>query len=163
MLKKILMAVAITAISNTYAVSEDECAIWLCAPAGFRDSACNAAHRAMHYRVHKNLPPLPPFKACDDKSNNTPSTVTSAEGIAAYIPAHQERDQCIKYTIAYGSTGKIQQCQEWSYKNIPASYVKGTPCVHGPYGTTNPKGCVSTQHYIEVYDNGTQLGDTYYY
>lgn len=46
-----------------HAASEDECAIWLCLPAGFPEG-CDNAYRAMIKRVKKRKPPLPNLSTC---------------------------------------------------------------------------------------------------
>ena len=46
-----------------YAVSQKECAIWLCLPAGFPEG-CSGAYSAMKRRLRKDQSALPPFSAC---------------------------------------------------------------------------------------------------
>ena len=45
------------------AINEDECAIWLCLPAGFPDG-CGKAHSAMLKRLKKGRSALPDFASC---------------------------------------------------------------------------------------------------
>lgn len=155
--------------SNT---SSDDCAIWLCLPASFPSPYCNNAKSAFKHRIKHHKSPLPSFRSCvsnatdqllGNNSNSSNDDWYYKNGIAAYVPAHKERDQCLKYTIVYGSTGGLKQCQEWSYKDIPAAHIVGTPCLHGEYGTTTPKGCTRTDSWVEVYNEGTKQGSTYYY
>ena len=70
-----VIAITVAAIglpSQSYAVSEAECAIWLCLPGGF-PSGCGAAHSAFIDRIThkpKPKPPLPPFGACAVDAEN---------------------------------------------------------------------------------------------
>ncbi|MEM8183582.1 hypothetical protein Q4R69_17790 [Morganella morganii subsp. sibonii] len=49
--------------NQAYAASQDECAIWLCLPAGF-GTGCGAAHSAFKNRLKKGKSPLPSWNSC---------------------------------------------------------------------------------------------------
>ncbi|HGJ5866556.1 MAG TPA: hypothetical protein ACHBZ9_04875 [Arsenophonus nasoniae] len=56
------------------AVSEDECAIWLCLPAGFGEG-CSGAHHAFEKRLSKGKSPLPSWHSCsEDDDEQAPYT-----------------------------------------------------------------------------------------
>lgn len=57
-------------VNQAVAASDDECAIWLCLPAGFGEG-CGAAHKAFKNRLKKRKSPLPSWGSCavgDDTS-----------------------------------------------------------------------------------------------
>lgn len=168
MLKKIIFTSTLTiiSISNTYAVSEAECDIWLCAPAGFKDSSCEPAHKAMHSRVHRLLPPLPPFHACDEKSNINinNSTITSADGRAAYVPS-QTICTSYKEVTKYGAYGPYKETTCDTYGMSGGQWFKDRYCIHNVdgRGRNDPAGCVSTGYYVEVFENGIQIGESYFF
>lgn len=166
-MNKLLLSTIIFAIilsNESFAVSESECAIWLCAPAGFSDSSCDSAHKAMHRRVHLGLPPLPPFSACNQNStiSISNSELTSYDGRAAFIPSHPI---CIEYKTEtrFGATGRYETTQCIKYGQSNESWVKNTVCLHGNNGTTTPEGCTITGYYVEVYANGELVGDSYFF
>lgn len=48
---------------SAHASSQDECAIWLCLPAGF-PTGCSSAHSEFKKRIKKGRPPLPDLSSC---------------------------------------------------------------------------------------------------
>lgn len=46
-----------------HAVSEADCAIWLCLPGGF-PTGCSAAYSAFKHRIKHDKPPLPELSSC---------------------------------------------------------------------------------------------------
>ena len=147
--------------SNT----SDSCGIWMCLPMGFPGAECQAPHREFHRRVAKGRSPLPSLSSCMDNQTASNSTLSSKEGIAAFIPKHKVRDKCIKYTMTTASIygGPQQICAEYSYKWVEDSYIRGAVCIHGEHGTTKPKGCTKTVNWVEVLDNNEKVGSTYYW
>lgn len=139
--------------SQSYAASQDECAIWICAPGGF-PQGCGAAYSAMISRIKDFKPPLPPFAAC---AINPPvgsgSHMSASHGFAAHIA---QRNVC----VIYRSWGDSEHCME--YKTIPAHYVKGTTCQITD-GDHNPPGCTHTKRFIEVFIEGNLAGPTFYW
>ena len=153
--------------SVTYAASQDECSIWLCAPAGFPGSECSAAHSAFIHRIKHGKSPFPSFSSCSESmSGNADDPLDVKTGYAAFIPAHKER-QCIEWSEyrSAGYTGYSQQCLKYQEYTVPDKYVDGRPCLHGNQGGTDPKGCTQTYYSIKVIDKSTgqQIGDTYFY
>lgn len=147
--------------SNT----SDSCGIWMCLPMGFPGSECQAPHREFHKRVAKGRSPLPSLSSCMDNQTASNSTLSSKDGVAAFIPKHKVRDKCIKYTMTTASIygGPQQICAEYSYKWVDDSYIRGAVCIHGERGTTTPKGCTKTVKWIEVLNNNEKVGSTYYW
>ena len=147
--------------SNT----SDSCGIWMCLPMGFPGAECQAPHREFHRRVAKGRSPLPSLSSCMDNQTASNSTLSSKEGIAAFIPKHKVRDKCIKYTMTTASIygGPQQICAEYSYRWVEDSYIRGAVCIHGERGTTTPKGCTKTVNWVEVLDNNEKVGSTYYW
>ncbi|MGN1394571.1 MAG: hypothetical protein ACI4V7_11185 [Succinivibrionaceae bacterium] len=154
-----------SSFSNSYAISDDECAIWLCAPAGFGPSECGPAHSAMIRRVHRGQGPLPPFSLCNKHSSNSNisnTEMTSADGYAAYIPSHTICTQ-YKEEIRYGNYGpqKVKTCV--AYGPSGDSWVKDRGCIHSSNGHTDPQGCTTTGYYVEVFVDGVKVGETYFF
>lgn len=146
--------------SNT----SDSCGIWMCLPMGFPGSECQAPHREFHKRVAKGRSPLPSLSSCMDNQTASNSTLSSKDGVAAFIPKHTVKDKCIKYTMTTSSYGGPQKvCAEYSYKWVEDSYIRGAVCIHGERGTTTPKGCTKTVKWVEVLDNNEKVGSTYYW
>ena len=147
--------------SNT----SDSCGIWMCLPMGFPGAECQAPHREFHRRVAKGSSPLPSLSSCMDNQTASNSTLSSKDGVAAFIPKHKVRDKCIKYTMTTASIygGPQQICAEYSYKWVEDSYIRGAVCIHGEHGTTKPKGCTKTVNWVEVLDNNEKVGSTYYW
>lgn len=164
--KLLIVSSALLCSSVTYAASQDECSIWLCAPAGFPGSECSAAHSAFIHRIKHGKSPFPSFSSCSESmSGNSDDPLDVKTGYAAFIPAHKEK-QCIEWSEArYGGyTGYSQQCLKYQEYTVPDKYVDGRACTHG-MGTTDPKGCTTTFYTIKVIDKSTgqQIGDTYFY
>lgn len=151
-LKYGLLALACFAVmpATALAASEDECSIWLCLPGGFPDG-CGAAKSAMLNRLKKLQPPLPDFGSCVIDGGSG-SKMDFDYGGGAWLP---ERKVCVRE-----SGGKNTQCVK--YETLPAGYVKGQRCSRDRDGDVTPKGCRS-QSYIEVYEDGKSIGDTYYW
>lgn len=165
--KKLVISLAIMiaitpAISS--AASDDECGIWLCAPIGFAPGDCAGPHRAMIRRIHKLQSPLPSLSSCG--SNVNTDTVVAHDGRAAYIPSHEI---CLEYSeetiyTAYGP--KINKtCIR--YGESGDSWVKDRFC-NPNCGNTgcnpDPKGCIRTDYYVEVYNaDGTLIGQPYFF
>lgn len=57
------LLLSFVAPSAARATSEDDCAIWLCLPAGFT-VGCGAAYKAFLYRISHRKPPLPNLSSC---------------------------------------------------------------------------------------------------
>ncbi|MGO4746761.1 hypothetical protein [Serratia quinivorans] len=140
----------ITAVPKiSVAASQDECAIWLCMPAGFPGNECNAPHNAMLKRVKKGKSPLPSFSSCAVNSSSTGSANT---GKGAWLPARKE---CVRWAHGHGD--------EWctKYETKPAEFKKNQLCIINN-GNHYPPGCRS-QNYIDIYIDGKKVGDTYYW
>jgi len=79
MLSMIISSVLLTS-TPTLAASEQECAIWLCAPQGFAPSACKGARKALVKRLFRGKSAMPDLSSCmvggDSNSNNTQMTAT---------------------------------------------------------------------------------------
>jgi len=140
--------VSVALSSNATAASQDECAIWICLPGGF-PAGCAAAHAAMIKRLTKLKPPLPAFGSCAVGGGNMTSTFRPAALIA-------ERQVCSDYR----QMKDIRECIAW--KTIPQHYLKGVACRKTDAGE-HPEGCITTYRYVEVFENGKQVGETYFF
>jgi hypothetical protein len=121
----------------SFAASQDECAIWLCLPAGF-PSGCSAAKSAFKNRIKHHQSPLPAFSSCAVEQDNGGTTYT--QGKAIWVEA--------------------KTCDFW-YQNLdgkcvpsPAHWVKDGQCI--------TMGCQS-KSYIDVKVEGNSVGGTYFY
>ena len=158
--KGVMMGVMLFASAPTFALSEDECNIWMCAPTGFIDSECKGAKAALKKRVKKHKPPLPDFARCMAHKDKIPkgtviSEMTYIDGFSAVI---RETQQCTSWS---GSNNGNRQCSSW--KTIPEHLIKGTSCRRDKDGRESPKDCISTIKWIETYMDGQLLGDIFYY
>lgn len=134
------------------AASEDECAIWLCLPAGFGEG-CGGAKSAFLDRVRHGKSPLPDFASCAiDSANSGGSQLTYESGKGAWLP---ERKVCVAYAHGHGD--------EWCtrYETRPAEFVKGQSCIDNN-DTHYPPGCIG-RRYIDVKIDGVTTGNTYYW
>lgn len=158
-----LLSLCLFYTSKGYATSDDECAIWLCAPMGFLPSDCGAAHKAMHKRLHLGKTAVPSFSECNNKNNN--EEFKSTEGIAAYIPAHEGKGRCIKWNQTSLNQGQYSDvmCEEYEIIFVDKSFVKDQPCIHGTTGHTTPSGCIGNYYYVQIYNNGLPLNEPYYF
>ncbi len=140
---------------NAYAASEEECAIWICAPGGFAPSECSPPHRAMLDRVKDGKSPLPPLSDCMLEGRGTPSNVKGASGVAAYIPRAY---QCASYVDVYNEP----TCAR--YDTLPARHVRGQPCIHhSDERGAEPWGCTRTDYYVSILVDGEPMGPIYYF
>lgn len=61
--------------NEAQAASQDECAIWLCLPAGFGEG-CSGAHNAFKKRLRKGKSPLPSWNSCVEGNAPEPYNYT---------------------------------------------------------------------------------------
>ena len=143
---------AVTYSNTALSASQNECAIWLCLPAGF-PSGCAAAHSAMVKRVRKLKPPLPRFSGCSEDGNFSATTAVSA-----YIPEHE---QCVKRGLTPNGDGI--GCVEW--ETVGESWVPRAFCIPEMNDDENSptKGCTRTDMEIKIYENGQLWGDSPFY
>jgi len=157
-LKAIALAIPLAAgvllSPPSYAASEAECAIWLCAPSGFPGAAgCAFALAAMIDRIKSFEPPLPPFGSCSQDGSNDGNTYR--HGVAAFIPAHRT---CRRYTDYYNRT----VCDDW--KTMPDQHVHGASCRRDEERAMwEPRGCTRTDHYVQTFQHGRPMGDVFYF
>lgn len=139
-MKKIVLLAAMAALScgnQVSASSEDECAIWLCAPAGFPSPECNAAHSIFNKKIKKGKNPFPSLSSCTEDGQN-PDGIVGKTGYAAYIPTHAET-RCLRYEkkeyrTAYGAPAikmyalivKLTLCRLNTLMEDIAKFVKRT-------------------------------------
>ncbi|EOX8575804.1 Uncharacterised protein [Salmonella enterica subsp. indica] len=128
-------AVPLLAISlPSRAASQDECAIWLCLPAGF-GQGCDAAKSAFKKRIRKGKSPLPSFSSCatdtGDSLGSGVGELTQKSGVASWIPGQ-------------GYVMDADACRiSWN-------------------GHTRPSGCRRVS-YTAIYQNGVMLGSPQFY
>ena len=158
-LSVLALTAALCAPELSGAASDDECAIWLCAPSSFPSPYCNGAYSAFKKRIKKGKSPFPSFSSCtvsaDGSSTDEFSVVT---GYVAVVAEHKET-RCIR---AYMKL----QCVEYETYTVPRKYIEGTGCVHGNHGpaSNTPKYCIGTLSMVKVLDQtGNVIGSPFYY
>lgn len=153
-----MAALAACFVTPSFAVSDDECSIWLCLPGGF-PGGCESAKAAFKKRIKHGKSPLPDFASCA-VSDGAGGQGSYQSNSAAYIPASTG---CAKYEYTYNNYGgRVGKCVKPTV--IPEQIVKGMPCITmGNQGERKPAGCTKTLRYIEVFQDGQQIGDTYYW
>ncbi|HCE5184937.1 hypothetical protein [Vibrio parahaemolyticus] len=147
-----LVASASFAPAPAMAASQDECAIWICLPGGF-PSGCGSAKSALKKRIKKLKPPLPPFTSCV-VSGGGGSQMNYDYNFAAVIA---EQRNCKRWG------GRDDNVCVGGWEVIPMHYKKGTRCHRDRDGYRNPKGCVATRRYVDVFIDGQAAGPTYYW
>jgi hypothetical protein len=142
---------------DSYASSEDECAIWICIPGGF-PSGCGSAKSAMKDRIKDRKSPLPSFSSCAvNPPSGSGSHMSSKYGYAARIGAHTVCEE-------WGTRGRgddERYCIE--SRSVAAHYRKGVRCRTNKDGGPIPKHCTGTFHWAEVFVEGELTGPTYYF
>ncbi len=157
-------ALALALISPvTHAFDARDCSIWLCLPFGF-PSGCGEAKDAFKDRIMDFKSPLPRLDKCLLKSDTplaqgaTSPSMTSKEGIAAYIP---QRRECQHYEIRHqGSKHREKVCVEW--KTLPPQAIKNVRCRVSDTSST-PKHCTRTIRYVDFFMDGKPYQETRYY
>ncbi|HFQ5361944.1 TPA: conjugal transfer protein TraL [Vibrio vulnificus] len=141
--------------NSAYAVSDDECAIWMCLPTGFT-TGCSGAKKAFKKRVKRFKPPLPSFSSClRGPGEEGEDQYTADYGVVAYIPP---RKVCTHY---YSNTREERICSTWTV--LPEQYLKHQSCRRDRDGERYPQYCTTTLRFTEVYRNGLLFGQTHYY
>ena len=137
---------AILALSITLpaqSADDDECAIWLCLPIGFGIPQCKDAREAMVKRTIEFKSPVPTFRSCevsaDQRSNINEYTFKTFP--AALMGS---------YTLPNGDIVAPER------RIVPGS------CNHRDSGPEEPRGCVATLQGVRLFENGVQMGSTYY-
>lgn len=143
------------------AVSEDECAIWLCAPGGFPEG-CSAAKSAMIKRIKKGKSPLPDFSSCAVKDETTGSDPKDFTYTFNRVIRIREHKVCTHKILGDRKGG--YSCM--GYKTIPAHDRAGYSCYIRRGKDDDPeyiKGCIGSFYRIKIFEKGVQLGETYYF
>ncbi|MFN3071307.1 hypothetical protein ACKWMY_24800 [Serratia sp. J2] len=131
------------------AASQDECAIWLCMPAGFPGSECNAPHNAMIKRIKKGKSPLPSFGSCAVDSPQSGNIGTN-EGYAAF---YYDRVKCTREHNDYGCV---------AFKELPNKIVNESRCKKEPYTDAYRSQCKSIS-FVQTIIDGKPWGEAVYY
>lgn len=150
-MKKLIFCISFLAITfalptTIYAASQDECAIWLCLPAGF-PGGCGGAKSAFKKRIKKGKSPLPSFSSCAVSSPSLPQSKLSYDNYSVkHIGAHR---RC----VTYSSNGEY--CTR--HEMIEESYQRGR--CHEEYDSY----CLGNRRAIDIYIDGSKTGSTYVY
>ena len=169
-LSVLALTAALCAPELSCAASDDECAIWLCAPSSFPSPYCNGAYRAFKKRIKKGKSPFPSLSSCTEDGQN-PDGIVGKTGDAAYVPTHSET-RCLRYEkkeyrTAYGAPAYKDVCVDRETYTVPAKYIDGRVCViRQTYAgiIRDPEYCTGTVQTIKIFDgNGNQIGETFYY
>ena len=169
-LSVLALTAALCAPELSCAASDDECAIWLCAPSSFPSPYCNGAYSAFKKRIKKGKSPFPSLSSCTEDGQN-PDGIVAKTGDAAYVPTHAET-RCLRYEkkeyrTAYGAPAYKDVCVDRETYTVPAKYIDGRVCViRQTYAgiIRDPEYCTVTVQTIKIFDgNGNQIGETFYY
>lgn len=157
-ISSIALATFIIYPAPVFAASQDECAIWLCAPGGF-PSGCEAAKKAMKHRLRKGKSPLPAFSACAVKDKHTnPDDFTYTFKKVLKIEEHRV---CEHYVEGKNKTS----CA--AYKTVPAHFRAGNSCYKGRKTKDNDperiEGCSAVLFELKVFEKGQQFGEPFYF
>ena len=162
----LLLVLVVSYTPETKAASQNECAIWLCLPTGF-PSGCSSAKSAFKKRIKKGKSPLPSLGSCIVSSPipiGDESEMSSQDGIAAYIPEHQE---CLLW-----KTRRVNSRRDETYCaqeiTVPTKVQRDTTCHisrnrDGETSKSTPAFCTQTIRYVDVYVDGVPIGPTYYF
>ena len=131
----ILLCVVIIGPAQVRAASPEECAIWLCFPVGFMFKACHPAYEAMVDRLIEFKGPAPTFKSCETPDADNPNN----------------------YTMSMNSAIKMGGANLGAEKILDGGF-----CNQRDTGPEEPAGCVKTLRMYKLYENGEQMGMTYY-
>lgn len=139
------MGLSLSIISpQTHAESEDECAIWLCLPAGF-PAGCEKAYSAMIKRITrwKPLPPLPAFAAC-----------------AISNPDAKDEEKIDPEEFSY-TYRRVIIFKDGSIKLGNSCWVRsGSGRDATQYYIPN---CITSKREIKVFQKGKLIGNPYYF
>lgn len=131
----VLLCIVVIGPSPVRAASEDECAIWLCLPIGFAFPECGPARIAMYERLFQFKAPAPSFRSCE-APNSTNTNV---------------------YEVSGGSAIKM------GGPNLgPRKIIDNGFCNHRDSGPEEPRGCTKTLKMYKLFENGVQMGVTFY-
>ena len=166
-MKKLLLSAALSMTGaavlpqTAFAVSQDECAIWLCLPSGF-PSGCGAAKSAMKHRLKHGRSPLPNLASCmvaDEHTNPKDFTYS-------FMPKRKMAGglEC----VSWDHSGLFGAKTCTSYKKVPVHYERGSSC-YIKYGTGKDAeykhidGCISVVREIKIFEKGKLIGNPYYF
>lgn len=135
-----LLAIVLCCVINipaqAQAANQNECAIWLCLPFGFALPGCSAPRSAMLQRLFEFKGPAPAFSSCEASNSTNPNTYQMSTGKAVLMAA--------------GNLGADK-------------IIDGGFCNFRDSGHEEPLGCAGTLRMYKLYENGLQMGMTYYY
>ncbi|WP_178306573.1 hypothetical protein [Vibrio algicola] len=157
------------------AISDDECAILMCAPVGFLNSNCKAAKKAMHKRILRGKPAIPRLDQCmietpktgnDDIDNyisknedNVDPNVDIKSGYATYIAPQSH--VCSQEITQGGDNARTTYCTQ--YINVPEQWIKDIRCEKQIKGYLSlPQFCSSTITYQQAIIDGQLSGHVHY-
>lgn len=140
---------------SAYAVTQAECAIWLCLPAGFSVSECGAAHSAFLHRLRKGKPPLPPLSSC------TVGESGATDGNSRYEMGYEVWEPCksgyrpLDY-IDPLEAQRVHTCVSQHCPNPQPDAIGKLSCDHyTPVKRTQP-------NFIKLWVNGEYQGQYFY-
>lgn len=149
--KPLLMALALAsvfgAVTPAMAASDDECANWLCLPAGYPGGAnCEGPFDAMMDRVKKGKSPLPNYSSCASKDAYDPAVAMSQKygNATFYNGEYHKGETCRMYgNNEYRPTG----CMGRNYWYFELYNADGSP-VELEQGTSSAGRVVGNTRYI---------------
>lgn len=130
-----LLSIGLMFSINAFATSNDECAIWLCAPMGFAPSSCHSAFKAMIHRVKHFKSPVPSFGSCLVKGNNN------------LIPS----DDASNYSNNSGDVAFIGHDKNKVIYNTKCRWVRYRHH-HHHHHRYEPEGCTGSGYYVQLFE-----------
>ncbi len=137
-------------MQSAYAASQNDCAIWLCLPAGF-PSGCSGAHSAFKTRLKHGRPLLPNLLSCTSGPNG--------ERVSGrYETGREEYEPCAE--------NYVLKRKSWMYQNeaicvvrdcFSQSYDAAKNYCDGYEAVMRPK-----PNYIKLWVSGDYLGQFFY-
>ena len=168
-MKKLLLILGTMLFSHcSYSATQAECEEFLCLPVAFAESGCSDAKHAFLHRIKHFKSPLPNYNDCKYKGDDAPvdnTVLSEKDGYSAYIKAG---DYCTEKAVSR----RTQETFCIAHIHIAKTkYVDDTRCNISRVKTqdnkifihSEPLGCVKTVRYTQELQDGTPIGDKYYY
>ena len=151
----VLLVVLMAPQGQAASKHENECAIWLCLPAGFAHPQCDEPRKEFIRRIKNFKSPLPNIGGCLESGDG--SNMAYDYNYAAYVPAGQ---RCAEWSYD-GSDYSPGGCAR--YETWDGHYIKGTKCRTRKEDENTPAGCTGTARSVDIYVDGQLSGETYYW
>lgn len=143
-----LAMVLIGSIQDSYAASEDACAIWICMPGGF-PQGCSGAYSEFKHRVKKGRPPLPELSSC--------TTGPNGEKVSGHYQLGYEHYEPCKEGYVLRESRQINQAKCYVERCAPVKYRQDNYYCENYQAILRPK-----PNYVKMWVDGDYLGQYFY-